>query len=93
MDSGKTVTIQAVDYNGRYIVRDMYGYTYPNIDRTNLAVMYGSSQGLYVGQQVTALDSGKRVTIVAIQLNGRFVVRDLYGYTYTNIDRYNLTNY
>jgi hypothetical protein len=87
------VTIQSVDYNGRFIVRDQYGYTYTNIDRYNLAVMYGSSQGLYVGQQVTALDSGKRVTIVAIQLNGNFVVRDVYGYTYTNVSRYNLSNY
>jgi hypothetical protein len=67
--------------------------TYTNVDRYNIAVKSGSSQGLYVGQQVTALDSGKRVTIIAIQLNGRFVVRDMYGMTYSNVDRYNLTNY
>jgi hypothetical protein len=93
VDSGKDVTVIGIQWNSRFVVRDQYGMTYTNIDRYNIAVKSGGSQGLYVGQQVTALDSGKRVTIIAIQLNGRFVVRDMYGMTYSNIDRYNLTNY
>jgi hypothetical protein len=93
VDSGKDVTVIGIQWNSRFVVRDQYGMTYTNIDRYNIAVKSGASQGLYVGQQVTAIDSGKRVTIIAIQLNGRFVVRDMYGMTYSNIDRYNLTNY
>ena len=93
VDSAKDVTIIGVDYNGRFTVRDMYYQVYSNVDRSNLAVTSGSSQGLYVGQEVTAYDSGKRVMIIGIQWNGYFVVRDYNGNVYVNISRSDLSNY
>ncbi len=93
VDSGKDVTVIAIQWNSRFVVRDMYNNVYTSIDRSNLAVKSGQVGGLYVGQTVTALDSGKRVTIIAVQWNNRLVVRDMYNNVYTNIDRYNLSNY
>ena len=93
VDSVKYVDIVGIEVDGTFVVRDANGNMYANIVRSDLAITNGSMNGFSTGQQVTALDSGKRVTIIAIETDGTFVVRDMFGNTYANIDRSDLSPY
>jgi hypothetical protein len=85
VDSAKSVTVVALQFNGSLVVRDMYGNTYANINASDLAVEYGCYGSLCIGQTVIAVDSVKSVVIVALESSGLLVVRDDFGDTYANI--------
>jgi hypothetical protein len=85
VDSGKSVILMALQTNGDYVVGDQFGNRYANVPTSDLAKESGCSQNLCFGQQVIAVDSAKTVTIVGIQQDGSFAVRDEYGNVYTNV--------
>ena len=85
VDSAKSVTVVAIQFNGSLVVRDMFGNTYANINAGDLAVEYGCYGSLCTGQAVIAVDSVKSVVIVALQSSGLLVVRDEFNNIYANI--------
>jgi hypothetical protein len=84
VDSVKDMIVLAVDSAGNFSVRDNYGNVYSNIPRSDLAVKNGCG-ALCVGQRAIALDSNKSVTILALEIDGTFVIQDDYGNRYANI--------
>ncbi len=83
------VKIAGLEFDGQYVTKDVYGYLTSNNDRLKLAVKSGCVRTNYtnvcVGNQV--LDrSNQYKTVVAVQINGLIVLKDVYGYLTSNVN-------
>jgi hypothetical protein len=85
------VTVTIDEGNGEYTVQDGSGNNYADIAASDLAIESGCSGNFCVAEQVTALDSAKVVTIIALESSGEYVVQDVSGNIYTNIQGSDLT--
>lgn len=93
LSSNKFVKVAALTYMDQFITRDDYGFYSMTTDRYSLAVpkgcmMIGNGQICVNNTVVDSFNNYK--TVVALQQNGKVVLRDNFGFYTTNVDPMNL---
>lgn len=89
LNSRQSVTVRGLGYNDTFAVSDSYGFITEGLGRNNIAETSGCISNYYAqictGNQVLTRHN-QYMTVAGIQLDGKVVLKDSYGFLTVNVD-------